>query len=205
MVDLITGYLPPDARGVACLSAQALVLLSLTILLSTRLSAITAGVACVAIYGLAWIGGIIGGIGVAMGEASIGRIGDLSRLLLPTDGLWRGVVYHLEPRELLLLVDQAGPLTAAFPFLVEAPPTPGFLAWCVLWFTVVLGWRCSASAVARSDRVRSGSASTAGGTVLRSPPSWQRTSSLRPRSITPAGQPRLVPRSIDPCDSGSSP
>ena len=140
VVDLITGYLPPDPLlGVAYLSAQALVLLSLTILLSTRLSAITAGVACVAIYGLAWIGGIIGGIGVAMGEASIGRIGDLSRLLLPTDGLWRGVVYHLEPRELLLLVDQAGPLTAAFPFLVETPPTPGFLAWCVLWFTVVLG------------------------------------------------------------------
>lgn len=140
VVDLITGYLPPEpVVAVAYLSAQALVLLSLTILLSTRLSAITAGVACVAIYGLAWIGGIIGGIGVAMGEASIGRIGDLSRLLLPTDGLWRGVVYHLEPRELLLLVDQAGPLTAAFPFLVETPPTPGFLAWCLLWFAVVLG------------------------------------------------------------------
>ena len=140
VVDLITGYLPPDPLvAVAYLCAQALVLLSLTILLSTRLSAITAGVACVAIYGLAWIGGIIGGIGVAMGEPSIGRVGDLSRLLLPTDGLWRGVVYHLEPRELLLLIDQAGPLTAAFPFLVETPPSTTFLAWCLVWFTAILG------------------------------------------------------------------
>ena len=40
---------------------------------------------------------------------------------------------------MLLLVDQAGPLTAAFPFLVETPPTPSFLAWCAAWFAVVLG------------------------------------------------------------------
>jgi ABC-type transport system involved in multi-copper enzyme maturation permease subunit len=140
VIGALTGYVPPDpAFALAYLCGQALVLLSLTILLSTRLSAITAGVACLAIFGLAWIGGIIGGIGAAMQEPTIAQVGELSRLLLPTDGLWRGVVYHLEPREMLLLADQAGPLTAAFPFIVETPPPTGFLVWVVAWFAVVLG------------------------------------------------------------------
>ena len=140
VVGALTGYVPPDpAFALVYLCGQALVLLTLTILLSTRLSAITAGVACLAIFGLAWIGGIIGGIGTAMNQPTIGQVGELSRLLLPTDGLWRGVVYHLEPREILLIVDQAGPLTAAFPFLVETPPAAGFVVYVVAWFAVILG------------------------------------------------------------------
>lgn len=140
VVGALTGYVPPDpAFALGYLCGQALVLLSLTILLSTRLSAITAGVACLAIFGLAWIGGIIGGIGAAIEEPAIARIGEISRLLLPTDGLWRGVVYHLEPREMLLLADQAGPLTAAFPFIVDVPPPTSFLVWVLAWFAVILG------------------------------------------------------------------
>ena len=140
VVGALTGYRPPDpVFALAYLCGQALVLLTLTILLSTRLSAITAGVACLAIFGLAWIGGIIGGIGTAIGEPTVAQVGELSRLLLPTDGLWRGVVYHLQPREMLLLLDQAGPFTAAFPFVVEAPPPTSFLVWALAWFAVILG------------------------------------------------------------------
>lgn len=140
VVGALTGYVPPDpAFALGYLCGQALVLLSLTILLSTRLSAITAGVACLAIFGLAWIGGIIGGVGTAIDEPAIAQVGELSRLLLPTDGLWRGVVYHLEPREMLLLADQAGPLTAAFPFIVDAPPPTSFLIWVLAWFGAILG------------------------------------------------------------------
>lgn len=140
VVGTLTGYVPPDpAFALAYLCGQALIMLTLTILLSTRLSAITAGVACLAIFGLAWIGGIIGGIGTAIGEQSVAQVGELSRLLLPTDGLWRGVVYHLQPREILLLVDQAGPLTAAFPFVVETPPPTTFLVWVLAWFGLILG------------------------------------------------------------------
>ncbi|MFI5291315.1 MAG: ABC transporter permease [Candidatus Limnocylindrales bacterium] len=140
VVGALTGYVPPDPLlALAYLCGQALVLLTVTILLSTRLSSITAGVACLAIFGLAWMGGIVGGIGTAIGQPTIGRVGDLSRLVLPTDGLWRGVVYHLEPREILLIVDQAGALTAAFPFVVDSPPPPSFLAWVVVWFVLVLG------------------------------------------------------------------
>jgi ABC-2 type transport system permease protein len=140
VVGALTGYVPPDpAYALVYLCGQALVLLTLTILFSTRLSAITAGVACLAVFGLAWIGGIIGGIGTALGQPTIGQVGELSRLLLPTDGLWRGVVYHLEPREILLVVDQAGPLTAAFPFVVDAPPSTSFALYVIAWFAVVLG------------------------------------------------------------------
>ena len=140
VVGTLTGYVPPDPGfALLYLCGQALILLTLTILLSTRLSGITAGVACLAIFGLAWIGGIIGGVGSAIGEPTIAQVGELSRLLLPTDGLWRGVVYSLQPREVLLLVDQAGPITAAFPFVVDTPPSTGFVAYVVIWFVVILG------------------------------------------------------------------
>ena len=49
------------------------------------------------------------------------------------------MVYHLEPREMLLLADQAGPLTAAFPFIVDVPPPTSFLVWVLAWFAVILG------------------------------------------------------------------
>ena len=140
VVRALTGFAPPaPVDAVVYLCAEALVLLSLTILFSTRLSAITAGVAGVAIFGLAWVGGIIGGIGVALGEPGVARVGDLTRLLLPTDGLWRGVVYHLEPPSLLVALGQAGPAAAAFPFFVDAPPATSFVLWCIGWFVVVLG------------------------------------------------------------------
>lgn len=140
VVRVITGYGPPSAAtAVAYLCAEALILLTLSILLSTRLSAITAGVIGVAIFGLAWIGGIVGGIGVALGEPGVARVGELSRLLLPTDGLWRGVAYHLEPALLLAAAEQAGPAAAAFPFFADAPPNPPYLAWCAAWVLLVLG------------------------------------------------------------------
>jgi ABC-type transport system involved in multi-copper enzyme maturation permease subunit len=140
VVRLITGYAPPSpVPAIGYLCAEALVLLTLALALSTRLSAITAGVIGVAIFGLAWIGGIVGGIGVALDEPGISRVGEISRLLLPTDGLWRGVAYHLEPTPLLLAAQGAGPAAAAFPFFAAEPPSTPYLAWCAGWVVLVLG------------------------------------------------------------------
>jgi ABC-type transport system involved in multi-copper enzyme maturation permease subunit len=140
VVRLVTGYAPPSPiPAIAYLCAEALVLLTLALALSTRLSAITAGVIGVAIFGLAWIGGIVGGIGVALGEPGVARVGEFSRLLLPTDALWRGVAYYLEPSSLLIAAQEAGPATAAFPFFAAQPPSLPYLAWCAGWVLLVLG------------------------------------------------------------------
>jgi hypothetical protein len=97
-VGLVSGYLPPDPiLPVAFLAGQALILLTLTVLLSTRLPPIAGGAIAVVAYGLAWMAGVLGKIGLAIGTTSLVTVSDAVRYLLPTDALWQGVVYGLEP------------------------------------------------------------------------------------------------------------
>jgi ABC-type transport system involved in multi-copper enzyme maturation permease subunit len=139
-VRLTTDYLPPDPLlAVGFLVGEALVLLTLATALATRLAAITAGVTALAIFGLAWIGGIVGGIGIALGNRDVALVGDITRLLIPTDGLWRGTAFHLYPSVVIEIYRQAGPAGAAFPFYVVDGVALWYVAWAVLWVAVVLG------------------------------------------------------------------
>lgn len=140
VVATTTGYTPPRPLGaIGFLIGEALVLLTMTLLLSTRLPAITAGVVATLLFGVAWIGGIVGGIGTAFGDRAVEVVGTLSRLVLPTDGLWRGAIYSLEPVELLVGAAGAPPLASAFPFLATTPPDEAFLLWSAIWILGVLG------------------------------------------------------------------
>jgi ABC-type transport system involved in multi-copper enzyme maturation permease subunit len=97
-VSLVSGYVPPDPLlPVLYLAGQALVLLSLTVLLSTRLAPIAGGAIAVVAFGLAWMAGVLGKIGLVMGTTTLVTVSDASRWLLPTDALWQGVLYGLEP------------------------------------------------------------------------------------------------------------
>ena len=78
-VGLVSGYLPPDPiLPVAYLAGQALVLLSLTVLLSTRLPPIAGGAIAVVAYGLAWTAGILGKIDGSARVVSVSQPGDLA-------------------------------------------------------------------------------------------------------------------------------
>lgn len=137
-VSFVSNYTPPSILApVGFLALQAIVLMSLALLLSTRLAPIAGGAVCVVAYGLAWMGGVLGDIGRALGASSVATLGDLSRVLLPTDGLWRGVVYGLEPAFVIQSVGQG--LARANPFFAADPPSPIYLAWSVLWLALVLG------------------------------------------------------------------
>jgi hypothetical protein len=64
----------------------------------------------------------------------------VSRWLLPSDGLWRGVIYGLEPPLVLLIAAGEAPeLANANPFYAAAPPPLAFVIWSVVWVGVVLG------------------------------------------------------------------
>jgi len=135
-----TGYVPPDPlRAVAFVVGEALVLLTLATSLATRLAAITSGVVALAVFGLAWIGGIVGGIGVALDNPGVAVIGDVTRLLIPTDGLWRGTAFHLYPAVVIDLYRGAGAGAAAFPFYVVDGVPAWYVAWAALWVATVLG------------------------------------------------------------------
>ena len=137
---LATGYLPPHPiEAMLYLAAQATLLLTLALVLSTRTSSVVAGVVSMLLFGLAWLAGVIGGIGAAFRDPLIGQVTVIGQILLPSDGLWRGTLYSLEPRDMLIGGAAAGPQVAAFPFFAPAPPSLLYLAWCVVWVAGGLG------------------------------------------------------------------
>lgn len=138
-VRVTVGYSPPHpVEASAFLAAEGLIMLTLSIALSTRLAPVTTGIVAMLLFGLAWLGGLIGGIGAAFADPVTGGIGTVTRLLLPTDGLWRGTIFHLEPPAMLLAGSDAGPQFAAFPFFAAAPPPPAYLAWSAAWLVAIL-------------------------------------------------------------------
>ncbi|HEV2784527.1 MAG TPA: ABC transporter permease subunit [Actinophytocola sp.] len=130
------GYWPPQpAAGLALLAAQTTVLLTLGLLLSTAMSPMASGIAAVGLFGATWIAGVVGGVGRVLGNDGVAHVGTVSRMLLPTDGLWRGAMYAFQDPTALT---QFGP--DIFPLLVsESALTPAYLGWAGLWVALILG------------------------------------------------------------------
>ena len=138
-VDLTTGYVPPHPVALlAYVAGMGLILLTLALFVSTRLSGMTGGIIGLAAYFIAWVGGILGGVGVALNNDYLRHAGTVISLLVPTDQLWRGAVYSLEPASILATARAAGRALAGNPFLVSDPPPFAFLAWTVIWVVGLL-------------------------------------------------------------------
>jgi ABC-type transport system involved in multi-copper enzyme maturation permease subunit len=138
-VNWATGYLPPHPiELVLYVAAEGLALLSLGLVLSTRLSGITGGVIALVAWLMAWIAGVVGDIGTGLQNSALQNVGTISHLLLPTDGLWRGAVYAMEPDVILATLRAAGTAGRANPFSAVDPPPNAFLAWVVVWFALML-------------------------------------------------------------------
>ncbi len=141
-------YWPPQpVTALALLAAQTTVLLTLAVLLSTAISPMASGVVAVGLFGTTWVAGVVGGIGAALGNEAVARVGSVSRVLLPTDGLWRGAMHAFQDPSALL--EFGGADGQAFPFLSAAPLTATYLAWAVVW--VVMIWGLAAAAFVRRD------------------------------------------------------
>jgi ABC-type transport system involved in multi-copper enzyme maturation permease subunit len=118
--------------------AEALAVLTLALAVSTRLPAITGGIIVLAAFGLVWMGGIAGAIGTAFRNAAIENVGTVTSLVLPSDGLWRGALYYLEPA-VFIAANTSSREASANPFSATAPPTTPYMIWCVAWIVAVLG------------------------------------------------------------------
>jgi ABC-type transport system involved in multi-copper enzyme maturation permease subunit len=138
-VDWATGYFPPHPVSlIVYVGAEGLALLSLGLLLSTRLSGITGGVIALVAWLMGWIAGIVGDIGTAIQNEAVQNVGTISHLILPTDGLWRGAVFAMEPDAVLAALRAGGAIASANPFAAANPPPIQFLAWVVVWFGLML-------------------------------------------------------------------
>jgi ABC-type transport system involved in multi-copper enzyme maturation permease subunit len=139
-IGFVSGYYPPQPWVAAgYLGAQAVVLLTLGLALSTRLPSIAAGAICVVLFALGWMAGVFAVIGRFFDAGPLVTVADASRWLLPSDGLWRGAIYGLEPPAIILISLGRSPAQAANPFFAGAPPPTEFVVWSVAWVAVVLG------------------------------------------------------------------
>ena len=138
-VDWATGYVPPHPIDlILYVGSEGLALLSLGLLLSTRLSGITGGVIALVAWLMGWIAGVVGDVGVSLQNQAVENVGTISHLMLPTDGLWRGAVYAMEPDAVLAALRAAGTIGRANPFSAVDPPPIEFLAWVIVWFAIML-------------------------------------------------------------------
>lgn len=147
VVQLTVGYWPPEPlTALLFLAAQTVVLLTLALLLSSALSPMASGVVAVGLFGATWIAGVVGGIGQALGNEGVERVGVISRIILPTDGLWRGAMHSLQDSAALA---QFGFEMDGFPFLSQASLSPVYLGWVLVWVAMV--WGLTALAISRRD------------------------------------------------------
>jgi len=134
-VTLATGYAPLDPLlAPFYLAGEALVLLTLAIVLSTRIASVAGGAVAVVAFGLAWMAGVMGGLGEAFDNGTLRNAGILARLILPSDVLWRGAAGALTPPEEVLR--SAGVANASlykFSPFSGAAPSLLWLAWCLIW------------------------------------------------------------------------
>ncbi|TMC67488.1 MAG: ABC transporter permease [Chloroflexi bacterium] len=138
-VQVVSGYQPPHpAEFLAFVLGEGIVILTLALMLSTRVAGMVGGVIAAILFGIAWMGGIVGGVGAAFNNATITHVGTATKLILPTDGLWRGAVWSLEPSIVLAAQSGLGPAVAANPFFAAEPPPAAYVIWAVLWIAAML-------------------------------------------------------------------
>src|SRR5579862_940847 len=133
-VRLASGFVPPDPVLVTVyLFAEGVLLLTLALLLSTRIPVIAAGVIGVAVFGAGWLAGVVGTLGTTLNIAALRTVGEVGRFLLPTDGLWHAAIYYLQPTS---LIAQQG--NERNPFYAQGAPSWAYLLWVACWFVIVL-------------------------------------------------------------------
>jgi ABC-type transport system involved in multi-copper enzyme maturation permease subunit len=137
---IATRYVPPNVAGlIVSVAGEGLVVLTLSLLLSTRVPGMTGGIVALVLWFMAWIGGIAGGIGQALENSALITAGVVMGLVFPTDALWRSAVYSMEPVAVVVGLQEAGRATlAANPFAATEPIPLGMLIWSIVWMLAAL-------------------------------------------------------------------
>jgi len=107
---------------------------------STVLPTLANGIVMLALFGLAWLGGIVQFIAtIPPGNELMANLGTAVSLLLPADAVWRGASYHLMPPSLLVASSLTGQGGIELPFASTAPMAPAMLAWALAYPAACIG------------------------------------------------------------------
>lgn len=109
---------------------EGVLLLSVTLAASARLSAMASGVVGIGLHGVAFLGGWIEQIGRSVGSAAGERVGVIASVLCPTEALWRRAAYEVQKP--ILAGIEGGP------FRVDVVPSDWMVAYGATYAAVAL-------------------------------------------------------------------
>jgi Cu-processing system permease protein len=122
------GYYPQNAlTGVALMYLTTLLVVSITLAFSSRLSTLATGAAVFGMYGLAFLGGWVEQIGAALKSQTAVDIGIVASLLMPSESLWRRASYEMTS-PLLRTLGNFNPFGGG-----EAVPSPLMIGYAALF------------------------------------------------------------------------
>lgn len=128
------GFFPPNPlSGLALMYMEALLVMSVTLAFSSRLSTLATGAAVFGMYGIAFLGGWVEQIGSLLKSQDAINIGIVSSLLMPSEALWRRAAHEMTPTLL-------NALGAINPFGSGATvPSPLMIVYAGLYALVAVG------------------------------------------------------------------
>jgi ABC-type transport system involved in multi-copper enzyme maturation permease subunit len=130
-VYLQSGYVPQSwATGMSLIFLEALLVMTIALLCSSAFPALATGGIVFGLYGLALIGGWVEEIGTTIQNVTAVRIGLFTSLIIPSEALWKRVVYELQ-----------SPLTGVLdlsPFGARSTPRPWMVAYALTYVLACL-------------------------------------------------------------------
>jgi ABC-type transport system involved in multi-copper enzyme maturation permease subunit len=125
-------YAAPNLwRGLGLIYLESLLIMSITLMCSSRISTLATGGVVFGLYGLAFIGGWVEQFGSFMQNTTAVNIGIFSSLLIPSEALWKRAAFEMQ-----------SPLVRALgftPFSAVSVPSPLMVAYATVYLLAALG------------------------------------------------------------------
>jgi len=125
-----SGHLPQNLLiGLGLIYTEAILIMTITLMLSAAFPALATGGIVFGLYGLAFIGGWVEQFGALLQNDTAIKVGITTSLIIPSESLWRRAAFEMQTA-----------LTGTFgsPFTTTSVPSPLMLGYTFLYMLVVL-------------------------------------------------------------------
>ncbi len=129
---LQSGFTPPNLiAGLGLIYLESLLVMTVALLFSSRLTALATGGVIFGLYGMAFIGGWVEQFGAMLQSPTAINIGIITSLIIPSEAIWRRAAYEMQ-----------SPLSSVLgisPFGTTSVPSPLMIAYAVIYLLAALG------------------------------------------------------------------
>ena len=127
-----SGYLPPNLiAGLALIYLESLLVMTVALLFSSRLSALATGGVIFGLYGMSFIGGWVEQIGAALQNPTAVKVGIVTSLIIPSESLWRRAAFEMQ--------SPLASILGLSPFGTTSVPSLLMVVYAIVYLLVMLG------------------------------------------------------------------